>query len=199
MKYFLKHGHLIIDRNKEYLDGSILIEDKKILDVFVNSNKEFLDAQTIDLKGKVILPNFFNSDLKKDPKLIEELFLDTGYLEPISDSKTNEAFSNKYYVSVNIYDLNEIVTKLIINNINKDKLILIEGKKGYSLDLQIKKLRKMNVSFSDILAYTSKNAYEYSSLDWYYGSLRKGKSADILLLDEKGNILNRYIDGKFYD
>ena len=38
-KYLLTHGHLIIDGNREYIDGALLIEGERIVDVFPQSNK----------------------------------------------------------------------------------------------------------------------------------------------------------------
>ena len=39
MKYLLKHAHLIVDGNREYLDGALLIDGERISEVFLQSNK----------------------------------------------------------------------------------------------------------------------------------------------------------------
>lgn len=63
MKYLLKHGHLVIDGNREYMDGAILIEDEKILDVFPQSNKvkDYEDVEVIDLHGSLVMPGNFDT------------------------------------------------------------------------------------------------------------------------------------------
>lgn len=64
-----KHVHLIIDDKREYLDGSILINDKTIEDVFIQSNKIVEDAKEIDMQGKIFIPAFFDSKSKIEKQL----------------------------------------------------------------------------------------------------------------------------------
>ena len=64
MKYLLKHGHLIVDGNTEYLDGALLIEGERIKEVYHLSNK--LDAvsggcEVVDLKGDIVMPGSFDT------------------------------------------------------------------------------------------------------------------------------------------
>lgn len=63
MKYLFTHGHLIVDNNHEYLDGSLLVEDEYILDVYPQSNRlnDIEDCEVIDLKGSIVMPGFFDS------------------------------------------------------------------------------------------------------------------------------------------
>ena len=64
MKYLLKHGHLIVDGNREFLDGALLIEDERIVDIFPQSEKinyDFDDYKEIDLKGLLIMPGFYDT------------------------------------------------------------------------------------------------------------------------------------------
>ena len=64
MKYLLTHAHLIIDDNREYLDGALLIEDEIIVDVFNQSNKLpdiSDDYQIIDLGNSIVMPGHFDS------------------------------------------------------------------------------------------------------------------------------------------
>ena len=63
MKYLLKHAHLIIDGNREYLDGGLLIEDERIRDVFPQSGRidNMDDCQIIDLHGQLVMPGFFDT------------------------------------------------------------------------------------------------------------------------------------------
>ena len=64
MRYLLKHGHLIIDGNREYLDGAILIEDGRIAEVFPQTDRirePFEDCVSEDLKGSLVMPGFFDT------------------------------------------------------------------------------------------------------------------------------------------
>ena len=64
MKYLFTHGHLIIDGNKEYLDGALLVDGEKIEEVFPQSSKVkdgYEDYKRIDLKGMVVMPGFFDT------------------------------------------------------------------------------------------------------------------------------------------
>ena len=67
MRTAYKHCHLIIDDRREYLDGSIIINDEYIEDVFVNT-KEFndRDLKIVDLEGKILMPSFFDSKSKDE-------------------------------------------------------------------------------------------------------------------------------------
>ena len=84
MKYLLKHGHLIVDGNKEYLDGAILIDGERIEDVYPQTNKLqdiCSDYKVIDLQGKIVMPGFFDTH--------------THGLNMISFDKCNEKELNK--------------------------------------------------------------------------------------------------------
>lgn len=64
MKYLLKHGHLIVDGNKEYLDGALLIDGERILEVYPQSNKvddDTNDCEVIDLQGSIVMPGSFDT------------------------------------------------------------------------------------------------------------------------------------------
>ena len=64
MKYLLKHGHLIIDGNNEYMDGAILIDGERIKEVYYQSDKideSFDDYEVIDLKGSIVMPGSFDT------------------------------------------------------------------------------------------------------------------------------------------
>ena len=65
MKYLLKHAHLVVDGNREFLDGSLLIEDDVIKDVLAQSNKldDYDDYEVIDLNGSLVMPGFFDTHL----------------------------------------------------------------------------------------------------------------------------------------
>ena len=378
MNYLLIHGHLVLDGNREYNDGALLIEGETISDVFQNSNKLpnlDNDYQIIDLAGNVVMPGHFDShchggigisfddcslqDLDKVAyefakegttsflttlsynssldnivdqvkKLndyqskyaafqgihIEGPFLSTKHLgianpenllKPdiefvktllnVSDNikqmtiayeldnakevgaylkkhnvkvmcghsdaliddlddnvdgfthlfnamrglhhrditLVNCAFLNKWYVEV-IADglhIKDNVLKLIVNNINKDLIMLVSDssiargledgeytfiskvcrKKGrefktlddhfagsvVSINDEIQLLYKLGVKYTDLLLYSSLNAFRFYGLDKKYGTLQKGKFADIVISDDDLNIKRVMLKGKFID
>ena len=60
----LKHGHLIIDGNREYIDGAVLIDEDVIREVYPQSEKikDLIDdCKVVDLKGKLVMPGFFDT------------------------------------------------------------------------------------------------------------------------------------------
>lgn len=64
MRILFTHAHLIIDQNKEYLDGALLVNDQRIEDVFLHSNNLpdiAGDYTTIDLNGSIVMPGFFDT------------------------------------------------------------------------------------------------------------------------------------------
>ena len=64
MKYLFNHAHLVIDGNKEYLDGALLTNGEYIEEVYPQANKikDNLDEyQEIDCTGLVIMPGFFDT------------------------------------------------------------------------------------------------------------------------------------------
>lgn len=65
-KILFTHAHLIVDGNREYEDGALLVNGSTIEDVFVHANhikKDISDYEVIDLKGKIIMPAFFDSHM----------------------------------------------------------------------------------------------------------------------------------------
>lgn len=199
MKILYKHVHLVIDDKREYLDGSILINDGIIEDVFVQSNKSFDDANEIDMNGKIFIPKFFDSNKKDstlfmDPlsklnesaKAINDITVST-IIDFNSDKGINYAFSNKYYVEFGIDDSlkNEYIT-FILKNINSDKLLLI-NRNHDDIYKQIKRLISLGVSLTNIVAMTSINFFNLYGNSKQDGYLIKGKPADIVCLDENFN------------
>ena len=58
------HGHLVVDGNREYEDGAVLVNGETIEDVFINSNhikKDLGEYEEIDLKGSIVMPGFFDT------------------------------------------------------------------------------------------------------------------------------------------
>lgn len=64
MPLLLKHAHVIVDGNREYLDGAVFIEGETIKEVFPQTDKIKNineDIPCIDLKGSLVMPGFFDS------------------------------------------------------------------------------------------------------------------------------------------
>ena len=58
------HVHLIVDGNREYEDGALLVNGEIIEDVFINSNhlkSDLGEYEEIDLKGSIVMPGFFDT------------------------------------------------------------------------------------------------------------------------------------------
>ena len=145
----------------------------------------------------------------------------------------NCAFDSKWYCEL-IADGNHInrdVLKLTINNIDKDKIMLVTDsstargladgeydfmskhciKKGttfistdghfagsvVSINDEMKVLYELGVKYTDLLAYSSLNAFRFYGLDNRFGTLEKGKYADIVIMDDDLNIKKVYCKGKF--
>ena len=111
MKYLLKHGHLIIDGNNEYLDGALLIDGERIKEVYYQSNKlDDIDDeyQVIDLKGAIVMPGFFDThthgidSITFDVCTKEEL--DKLCYEFARDGSTSFLGSISYDLPTNKYD-----------------------------------------------------------------------------------------------
>lgn len=59
MKTLLIHGHLLIDDYRQFLDGSLLVDDKHILEVYPQY-VEMDDVVVVDLKGALVFPKFLD-------------------------------------------------------------------------------------------------------------------------------------------
>jgi len=378
MHYLLNHCHLIVDGNREYLDGSLLIDEERIIDVFPQTSRIPLlkECEEIDMGGSVIMPGFFDShthgcsgisfdhadisqmdrisydfakdgttsylaslsyDMKEDTylrqldrfedykgafsrfmgfhlegpflskkhigvgdgkkfvepeiEMVEEFFNHSSKIRQMTiayeleGAKTigrflhengckvmcghsdalyedldeyvdgfthlfnamrglhhrditlvNCAFMNRWNCEV-IADGNHIdrnVLKLILNNIDQDKIMLVSDsssarnlpdgeyefmskkcfKKGttfitddghfagsvVSINDEMKVLYQLGAKYTDLLSYSGLNAYTFYGLDRQFGTLQKGKYADLVIMDEDLNIRNVYLKGKFmYD
>ena len=102
MKTLYKHVHLIIDDKREYLDGSILIEDGIINDVFIHSNKSFDNVKEINMKGKIFIPSFFDSKskTKKQKGVIKKFVCDKKVLNEPTHLISDKDIKNKNVCAV---------------------------------------------------------------------------------------------------
>ena len=114
MRYLLKHAHLIVDGNREFIDGALLVNDDVIEEVFPQSNK-IRDIEEeykeIDLEGKLVMPGFFDThnhgidtmgfddaDLEQLDKMSYEYAMDgtTSYLGTLSYDLSFERFDSRF-------------------------------------------------------------------------------------------------------
>lgn len=116
MRTLYKHCHIIVDDKREYLDGSIIINDKYIEEVFVNT-KEINDNDLIqiDLQGNIITPSFFDS--KSNDKEQIGVFKKYIYSDKILDVDTH------LYSDDDIKDYNHVKAITQKNNYHKNNLI----------------------------------------------------------------------------
>jgi len=114
VQYLLKHGHLIVDGNREFIDGALLVDDDVISEVFPQSNKIRnieTEYREIDLEGKLVMPGFFDShnhgidkmgfddaDPAELDKMSYEYALDgtTSYLGTLSYDLSFEKFNSRF-------------------------------------------------------------------------------------------------------
>ena len=107
MKYLLSHGHLIVDGNREYLDGALLIDKERIIEVFPQTNKIKRiegDYTTIDLGGSLVMPGFFDSHTHGGSGISFDN-ADIDDLEKVSDDFAKDG-TTSFLASLS-YDLNK--------------------------------------------------------------------------------------------
>ena len=69
MKTLLIHGHLIIDDYRQFLDGSLLVDDKHILEVYPQY-VELDDVSVVDLKGALVFPKFLDLGILDEYQMV---------------------------------------------------------------------------------------------------------------------------------
>lgn len=205
------HGHLIIDGYRQYKDGALLVNDDHILDVFCDSFKlDAIEANIIDLKGKLVFPKFFDSkDLDKYQVVVDPL-------KPIkSDKKIMLGNSKAYLEDVHIeydgyYDLFHNMTGfdahkfgLVNKAFDDDRYVEVDSDLDESIlsvvyrlkrkdriiligDVKtgIKKMFKIGANYNEILLMSSLNACNLFGLAKLNGSLIKGKDSSIEIIGD---------------
>lgn len=236
MRVLLTHANLIIDGNKSFEDGALLIKDGHIEEVFPHTNKIKYDIdgiEKINLKGLNVLPDFYYEDsskkfildpLSKESRILKDKFKDDckillgntkAYAKDVKDVEY-DGFYNLYenmtgfnhqelglvnlafyqrdkYVEINPGVIDASVLKLTIDNLRKDRVILIGD-----LYKGMKILRKLHYSYNDVLLMTSLNGNTLYGTNKLNGSLVKGKNANLLCIDNDDKIVFRFIDGQLY-
>ena len=204
MKTLLIHGHLIIDDYRQFLDGSLLVDDKHILEVYPQY-VELDDVTVLDLKGKLVFPKFLDlgildeyqmvvdplDNIKTDKKIMlgnNKAYLDEVHIEydgyyDLFNNMTG--FSTDRFGLVNgafnddryvelDSSLDETILSVVYRLKRKDRIILIGN-----IEEGIRKMYKLGANFNELLMMSSLNAYRLFGLDKQRGSLIKGKSSAI--------------------
>ena len=209
MKTLLIHGHLIIDDYRQFLDGSLLVDDKHILEVYPQY-VELDDVSVVDLKGALVFPKFLDmgildeyqvvvdplDNIKTDKKIM--LGNTRGYLDEVHieydgyyDLFNNmTGFSTDRFGLVNgafnddrYVELDSSLDETILNVVyrlkRKDRIILIGN-----IEEGIRKMYRIGANFNELLMMSSLNAYRLFGLDKQRGSLIKGKSSAIEIIGD---------------
>jgi len=125
----------------------------------------------------------------------------------IDKTLVNLALDSDYYFEL-IADKSKIdkdVIRHTINIVNKDKLMLISDSKANNKEFngitnEVKLLKSLGARNTELLCYSSLNAFRFYGYDKEYGTLQKGKMADIVCLDDEMNVVFTYVKGEFiYD
>ena len=192
-----------------------LLHDNNVK-VMVGHSDALLEDLDENVDGFTHLFNAMRSFHHRDITLVNAAFMNLGYyVELIADGN----------------HIKENVLKLILNNIDLDKIMLVSDsstargledgehiflskpctKTGtifkthdghfagsvVSINDEMKVLQRLGVSYTDLLKISSLNAFRFYGLDKQYGTLTKGKHADIVIMDEDLNIKNVYVKGRF--
>ena len=209
MRVLLNHCHLIIDGNKECLDGAILLNDEYIEEVFPHTNKLTIkdtDYEEINLDGAIVMPGFFDTHLHgSNGYSLEEI--DKLNLDEISKSlalhgttsflATTSAHINKLDTLEKLNDLKTSASKCLGIHIegpflSKEKLgaatldQLLEPKKEY-LDEFI----KLNPYIKQMTL-----AIELEGIDEVINSLKEN---NIKVMVGHSNAKEKDLVNKYYD
>ena len=183
-KYLLKHGHIVPNGNREYLDGAILIEGDKILEVYPDSNIENDDCIEIDLHGQLLMPKIYQGELSENIEL-----LNTRSLRSLVKLSLNDN-----YVLVDVDKIDDMTLLFIRKNIRRNRFIL------RSLNVSEAFLRMKNLGFSycDLVLMSSINLYEASGVE--VSGLLRGLRSDFVVLDKDFHVIFEVDNGEFiYD
>ena len=209
MKTLLVHGHLIIDDYRQFLDGSLLVDDKHILEVYPQY-VELDDVSVVDLKGALVFPKFLDmgildeyqvvvdplDNIKTDKKIM--LGNTRGYLDEVHIEYDGyyDLFNNMTGFSTDRFglvngafnddryveidsSLDETILNVVYRLKRKDRIILIGN-----IEEGIRKMYRIGANFNELLMMSSLNAYRLFGLDKQRGSLIKGKSSAIEIIGD---------------
>lgn len=185
-KYLLSHGHLVLDGQREYLDGAVLFEDNKIIQIYPHSNKLIVeDAEEINLKGQLVFPV---SDVQLGLKdcIIYSPNRKDALQELVRLSKSDD------YVLIRD-EGNLDVLLFTLRNIPRNKIILSSNNYQETL----KKLHDAGVSYSDLSLMICGNIVKACGQDYL---LCKGSAVNLIIVDKDFNTIFEVENGEFiYD
>lgn len=186
-KYILTHGHLVLDGQREYLDGAILFEDNKLLQVYPHSNKLTIEEDTteINVKGQLVFPVSDNELGLKDCVIFNANGKD-ALKELIRLSKTDD------YVLVR--DDGDIEALLFtLKNISRKRVIL--NSDNYQITL--KRLHDSGVGYSDLSLMICGNIARACGQEHI---MVKGNPVNLAVVDKDFKTIFEVVDGEFiYD
>lgn len=183
MPYFISEQAELkfIDINLQYINQLVDLKD----DFYVYSSFDAIDDQVI-------------ASFRKHKIIIDDLFIKTPNLGINKANLSNLAFSKEEpYVFLNMdYNFDESIINLILKNIPYNRLII----KSKDMIKTIKDLHfKYQVDLVDIVAFVSLNMARFLNIQNQYGSITRGKYANLLILDEKLNLVKKVINGQIID
>lgn len=200
-------GAILFDKDKII---EVYVHSNKFVDVLEN-------VDIVDLNHKILMPSFFDlsllnkkqvvvdplnmslvnrdkkvllgntSALAKDVRIdydgFYNLFVDMSGFDYKDFGLVNLAFENNdKYIEID-GGLDKSVLSVVYRLVRKDRLILIGDIKS-----GVKKFFELGLSYTDILAFSSFNAYRFFGLDKTIGSLIKGKKSNFMVFDEDLNL-----------
>lgn len=210
MKTLLIHGHLIIDDYRQFLDGSLLVDDKHILEVYPQY-VELDDVTVLDLNGSLVFPKFLDLGILDEYQVVvdpldvvdggdKKIMLGNtrGYLDEVHIEYDGyyDLFNNMTGFSIERFGLVngalnddryvELDSSLdgtilsVVYRLKRKDRIILIG----NIEEGIRKMYKLGANFNELLMMSSLNAYRLFGLDKQRGSLIKGKSSAIEVIGD---------------
>lgn len=183
-KYLLSHGHLVLDGQREYLDGAILFEDNKILQIYPHSNKVIVEEDTEEIK--------LNNQLVFPVSTYELGLKDCIIFRPnAKDSLQKLIKLSKGEDYVLVKDEGDVDTLLfVLRNIPRNKIILNSDNYQETLN----NLHERGVSYSDLSLMICGNIAKACGQENF---VVKGSSVNLAIVDKEFNTIFEITDGEF--
>ena len=203
-KILFTHAHLIVDERREYLDGSLAVEDGRIRNVFPQSDRlygDLSDYPLLDMKGSILLPAFaciggdpvpeegiLNVLEEEVPPAYQDIFRDasvsekeaTPFAKALADEEAYKSF--RCPPSLPAEDL-----QILLKVSRRDRLILLP-EEGKMLE-EVRRLRELGLPWRSIVAFTSRNLLAQQGRPASEGSFARGNEARLLALTKEGERL----------
>lgn len=136
--------------------------------------------------------------LKNKAVIIHDLFYQTGPLSIEGFTLSNLALTEDTpYVYLNLdHDIHPMMVDLVLRNVPYNRLIV----RSKNMVQAIQTLHfKYHVDLVDIVAYTSLNLARFLKLDYQFGTITRGKPANLLILNQDLELVYRIQDGVLYE